>query len=96
MGIGKFNAQPEVRMNARLIKVGPYTKIRNPMYAGLLLFFGAGVLSHFNWQGLMAWLSLVVIFAMKISDEEKFLAERFGSKYTDYFKSTYRMIPYLF
>lgn len=96
MGIGNFNAQPEVRMNARLIKVGPYTKIRNPMYAGLLLFFGAGVISNFNWQGLIAWVCLVVIFALKIRDEEKYLAERFGSRYKDYFNSTYRIIPYVF
>lgn|SRR5210317_2051279 len=96
MGIGNFNAQPEVKMNARLIKFGPYAKIRNPMYVGLLLFFGAGLISNFNWQGLIAWGCLTLIFIIKINDEEKYLTERFGTPYTEYRSSTYRMIPFLF
>jgi len=96
MGIGNFNAQPEVRMNARLVKIGPYTTIRNPMYTGLLMFFGAGLISNFNWEGLMAWFSLVLIFGLKISDEEKYLSKRFGDHYKNYRDSTYRMIPFLF
>lgn len=96
MGIGNFNAQPEVKLNARLVKIGPYSTIRNPMYAGLLLFFAAGLISNFNWQGLIAWTCLTFIFGLKIRDEEKYLAARFGSNYSSYFKTTYRMIPYLF
>ena len=96
MGIGNFNAQPEVKPKARLVKIGPYTRIRNPMYAGLLLFFGAGLISNFNWQGLVAFVSLGLIFLFKITDEEKFLTERFGEDYTEYVSTTYRIIPYLF
>ena len=96
MGIGNFNAQPEVKPRARLVKIGPYTRIRNPMYTGLLLFFGAGLISNFNWQGLAAWVSLALIFLLKIADEEKYLTERFGVSYKEYVSTTYRMIPYLF
>ena len=96
MGIGNFNAQPEVKPRARLVKIGPYARIRNPMYMGLVLFFGAGLISNFNWHGLIAWVALLAIFLLKISDEEKFLAEKFGDRYTQYRNSTYRMIPFLF
>ncbi|MGA9269036.1 MAG: isoprenylcysteine carboxylmethyltransferase family protein [Lutimonas sp.] len=95
MGIGNFNAQPEVKPKARLVKIGPYSKIRNPMYAGLLLFFGAGLISHFNWQGLIAWVFMALIFTFKINDEEKYLTQRFGNSYADYMGSTYRMIPFV-
>ena len=96
LGIGNFNAQPEVKPTARLIKIGPYSKIRNPMYAGLLLFFAAGVMSHFNWPGFFVLLSLILIFAMKIHDEEKYLTKKFGDHFTEYRNSTYRIIPFLF
>lgn len=96
MGIGNFNAQPEVKPKSRLITIGPYTKIRNPMYAGLLLFFAAGVISHFNWPGLIVLISLTLIFGLKIFDEERYLYQRFGDPYKDYKDSTYRMIPFLF
>ncbi len=96
MGIGNFNAQPEVKPKARLVKIGPYSRIRNPMYTGLILFFGAGLVGDFNWQGLLAWGGLILIFLLKISDEEKYLTERFGVGYKEYASTTYRMIPYLF
>lgn len=95
MGIGNFNAQPEVKTKARLVQIGPYSIIRNPMYSGLLLFFGAGLISNFSWQGLVAWSILTLVFTLKIGDEEKYLTERFGSQYIDYMNSTYRIIPYL-
>ena len=96
MGIGNFNAQPEVKRGARLIQIGPYSKIRNPMYAGLILLFGAGLMGNFNWPGLMVLLCLVMIFVLKILDEEKYLHERFGDPYKQYLNSTYRLIPYIF
>ena len=96
MGIGNFNAQPEVKKGARLVKIGPYAVIRNPMYTGLLLFFGAGLVSHFSWPGVFALIALFLIFILKVLDEERFLAERFGNSYLEYKDSTFRMIPYLF
>ena len=96
MGVGNFNAQPEVKRGARLVKIGPYALIRNPMYTGLILFFGAGLASHFNWPGVVALLVLLLIFILKVLDEERFLAERFGKAYLEYKDSTFRMIPYLF
>ena len=96
MGLGNFNAQPEVKQAARLIRRGPYALIRNPMYTSLLLFFTFGLLDQFSWPGLLVLLLLALVFAIKIRDEENFLALRFGSSYTEYKNSTYRMIPFLF
>ena len=66
------------------------------MYTGLILFFGAGLVSHFNWPGVLALIALQLIFILKVLDEERFLAERFGKAYREYKDSTFRMIPYLF
>lgn len=96
MGLGNFNAQPEVKPRAVLIRKGPYSILRNPMYAGLLIFFGAGLLDDFNWPGLLVFLALGITFGMKIRDEERFLTRRFGEDYLSYKSKTFRMIPYVF
>lgn len=96
MGLGNFNAQPEVKPRATLIQKGPYSVIRNPMYTGLLLFFGSGSLDDFNWPALLVFFALALTFVLKIRDEEKFLTRRFGELYLTYKKSTYRILPYLY
>ena len=96
MGVGNFNAQPEVRKGARLIRKGPYALIRNPMYTSLLLFFTPSLLNEFNWTGFAVLLLLGIVFALKIRDEEKFLLGRFGAIYSEYKESTYRIIPYIY
>ncbi len=95
MGLGNFNAQPEVKPGANLIRKGPYSIIRNPMYAGLLLFFGSGLLDSFNWTGAFVYFVLVVTFGLKIQAEEKFLTNRFGKIYREYKRATYRIIPFV-
>ena len=96
MGLGNFNAQPEVKPGAVLIRKGPYSIIRNPMYAGLLLFFGSGLLHNFNWPGAFVYVALTLTFGLKIRAEEKFLALRFGEIYASYKRATYRVIPFVF
>ena len=96
MGLGNFNAQPEVKTGARLVRKGPYALIRNPMYTSLLLFFASGLSNEFHWTGLAVLVLLSVVFAIKIRDEEKFLLSRFGVIYSEYKESTYRILPYIF
>lgn len=105
MGIGNFNAQPEVKQGARLVTVGPYSRVRNPMYSSLILFFGSiflrndrwsMFLSDYNWFGFFVFLTMILTFILKSKDEEKFLSEKFGEKYDSYKGSTHRFFPFLF
>lgn len=94
--IGNFNVQPEVKKGTALIQNGPYKFIRNPMYTGLLLFFGSGVFSSFKWSNLLVFLLLLIILILKIRYEEKFLLNEFGESYEVYKKKSFRLIPYLY
>lgn len=96
MKIGKFNIQPELKNNAALVISGPYKFIRNPMYTGLIIFFGAGLASSFQLLNTLVFLLLVLVLLLKISREEKYLALRFGQDYLAYKNKTHRLVPYLF
>ena len=96
MQIGNFNVQPEVKVNAKFITKGPYRLIRNPMYAGLLLFFSANIISDFSFFSLAIFAILIVVFLSKITMEESFLNEKFGIMYENYKKKTYSLVPYIY
>ena len=93
---GYFNIQPEVKSNASFINSGPYRLIRNPMYTGLIVFFGSGMVNSFRPIPFIVFLILVLIFILKIRLEEKFMKIRFGPAYLQYKSKTYRLVPFLF
>ncbi len=96
MKLGNFNIQPEVKPTAHFIMAGPYKIIRNPMYTGIILFFGAAVISNFSIFHLIVLTILFIVLLEKIKMEEKFLATKFGDRYINYLKKSYRLVPLLY
>ncbi len=96
MKIGNFNIQPEVKHSANFVSHGPYKIIRNPMYTGILIFFGISVSTNFNYLRLIVLLILATALVLKIFMEEQFLSEYFEKEYVEYKKKTYRLIPFIF
>ena len=94
--LGNFNIQPEVKKTAEFISSGPYRFCRNPIYTGLLLFYGFGVFYHLNYFQLVCYFILALVLLLKIQDEEKYLTTHFGKVYTDYKSNSYRLIPYIY
>ena len=96
MRIGNFNIQPEVKPRAVFIRKGPYKWIRNPMYLGIILFFGMRILTKFNYTNLVIYLILCVVLLFKIRLEERFLSIKFGKDYLRYKAKTYRLLPFVY
>ena len=96
MKIGNFNIQPEIKPSAVFVNKGPYKLIRNPMYFGLITFFGSILFYNFTWKNFVIYLILCTVLYLKIEMEEKFLTEKFGSNYTVYLANTYRIIPFVY
>ncbi len=96
MKLSNLNIQPEVKQTAVFISNGPYKFIRNPMYTGLLIFFGISVFTNFSYLRLSILIVLTIVLLMKIFMEEQFLNERFEKEYLDYKKKTYRLIPFIY
>lgn len=96
LGLGwrSFSVFPEPKARGRLVQTGVYAYIRHPMYAGLLVFCGVLIWQNFNWLRLGLFLGLVGVLVLKIFIEENELEKKFP-EYSDYKKSTNRLIPFL-
>lgn len=89
-----FTPTVTIHSDHRVIRTGLYRRIRHPSYTGLLLAFLGVALAFSNW------LSLIVIFVpitaailYRIHVEESAMIEGLGQEYTDYRKSSKRLIP---
>ncbi|MCB9183275.1 MAG: isoprenylcysteine carboxylmethyltransferase family protein [Flavobacteriales bacterium] len=77
-----------------LITSGPYSKVRHPIYTGLLLAFAGNVLIVGDWRGLLALALLFVAFWMKLRKEEQLMLEVFGEDYRAYMNRTGTLLPW--
>lgn len=79
-----------------LVVSGPFAHVRNPLYFGnMVIYIGLGVMSMAVYPYLLIIAVLFFYFQYHtiIKDEEKFLENKFGDKYRDYFSKVPRWIP---
>ncbi len=81
--------------NHELIKSGPYSILRHPIYTGILLIFIGNTIIVGDYRGIIAVLIVFISFWFKLKKEEKWLIEIFGEDYHNYKKTTKAIIPYL-
>jgi protein-S-isoprenylcysteine O-methyltransferase Ste14 len=78
-----------------LIRTGPYTRIRHPIYTGILLALLGTAVAMGEVRGLIAvaitWLS----FYLKARREEAFLAQEFGPRFAEHQLHTGMFLPRL-
>ncbi len=68
-----------------LVLAGPYRYTRNPMYVGMtLLQIGLGLAFDNAWIVLLAPAALLVVHAIAVVPEERYLTAKFGADYTAY------------
>src|SRR6266446_5216952 len=84
----------EVRERHQLITQGIYRRIRHPMYSALMLYDVAHALVIPNWvAGSSNLVVFAVLFALRVSAEERMMLEQFGDEYTAYMARTKRLVP---
>jgi protein-S-isoprenylcysteine O-methyltransferase Ste14 len=94
--LGKnWSGLPTIRVDHKLIRTGPYSLVRHPIYTGILCAIVGTALIFGEPLGLMAFFLILVIYLWKIRVEEKYLQDEFGEDYFRYKKEVAALIPLL-
>jgi protein-S-isoprenylcysteine O-methyltransferase Ste14 len=88
-----WSATVELKQEHELITRGPYSRIRHPIYTGLLLLLLGNAVMVGDWRGLLAVAVIFASFWRKLRLEEKWLANHFGEAYRAYQRQTKALIP---
>jgi protein-S-isoprenylcysteine O-methyltransferase Ste14 len=78
-----------------LITSGPYHYLRHPIYAAVIYFLWAGILSHISLLNVVLGVIATIGLFIRIYAEERLVTERYPS-YAEYAVRTKRIIPYVF
>ena len=90
------SATVDVTKGQKVISTGPYAIVRNPMYAGAVVYFVGLSLSLGSYWALIPSVLTILVFIWRLFDEEKFLAENLPG-YTDYCAEVrWHLIPGIF
>jgi protein-S-isoprenylcysteine O-methyltransferase Ste14 len=83
-----------VQADHRVVDSGPYRLIRHPSYTGLLVAeLGLGIALG-TWLSIPACLLPPLIgFGLRLTHEERVLAEELGEPYRSYMRRTWRLVP---
>lgn len=93
-GVRSFNASANVT-TGKLVTNGPYHFLRHPIYAALIYFFIASIIS-FPFVETIAAVGLIIagLFVRMILEEKSLLVAY--DDYAEYSKKTKRIIPFVF
>ncbi|MDH4196830.1 MAG: isoprenylcysteine carboxylmethyltransferase family protein, partial [Candidatus Aminicenantes bacterium] len=83
----------EIEQKQKVITTGPYAAVRHPMYSALALIYGFSPLALGSYWALIPFGLMILILAIRLLDEEKFLLRELDG-YREYTQKTrYRLIP---
>lgn len=89
-----FTVNVSVAEGQKIVKTGFYKYVRHPAYLGSLLsFLGLGIVFN-NWITLLIiFIPILVAFLYRIRVEEKVLIQAFDEQYSDYIRTSWRLLP---
>ena len=92
---GNWSASVTVKRDHRLIREGPYTIVRHPIYSGFLLALLGTALALDELCGLIGLALAFTGWRMKSRLEENFMVAQFGADYVAYEREVKALIPFV-
>jgi protein-S-isoprenylcysteine O-methyltransferase Ste14 len=90
-----WSSQVVVKQDHALIRTGPYSRLRHPIYTGILLAFLGTAVVVGEVRGFVGFLLVLIGFAIKSQAEETRMKATFP-EYEQYRRQTSALIPYVF
>ena len=84
-----------VKEKHELIRSGPYSYARHPIYTGWILGMVGSAIALGELRGVLAVLLFLGAYVRKVRIEEKWLIGHFGEAYMDYRKNVKALIPFV-
>lgn len=80
----------------KLIRTGPYTFVRHPIYTGFLFGVIGSALAVGKIKALVGICIIIYAYARKIKKEEATLTQQFGQEYEKFKTEVKALIPYVY
>ncbi len=97
MTLGRnWNTGVTFKENHELVKHGPYSFVRHPIYSGLLLMFLSMAIWYGRVAGFAFFASCFVAYWVKAINEENLMMQHFPNEYPEYKKNVKALIPFVF
>jgi protein-S-isoprenylcysteine O-methyltransferase Ste14 len=94
--IGRYwSASVALKAGHELIRTGPYSRIRHPIYTGILLAVAGTALAVGKYRGIVAFAVILAGFVWKSKREEALLAGQFGAAFDEHRRLTGFFLPRL-
>ncbi|HUA00975.1 MAG TPA: isoprenylcysteine carboxylmethyltransferase family protein [Candidatus Aquilonibacter sp.] len=92
--IGRFwSASVALKTGHELIRTGPYSRIRHPIYTGILLALVGTALAVGRYRGIVAFAIILISLMRKSKQEESLLAGQFGPAFEEHRRHTGFFLP---
>lgn len=82
-----------IKEGHKLIRSGPYARLRHPIYTGLVLAAAGTAIEIDRWRGVAAVCIILLGFCIKARREEALLTKEFGAEFDLHRRSTGFLLP---
>jgi protein-S-isoprenylcysteine O-methyltransferase Ste14 len=90
-----WSARVTIKEGHELIRTGPYSRLRHPIYSGLVLATVGTVLVIGQWRCVVGLCLVLAGYYFKARKEEAMLGQQFGEAFLEHKKHTGFLIPRL-
>lgn len=94
--IGRYwSGSVSIRADHQLIRTGPYSRIRHPIYTGILVGLAGTLLADGHYAAIVGFLIMLALLSWKALREENLLKDEFGPAFEEHKRMTGFFLPRL-